>query len=287
MAEAVLVASTSHRVEQFLLLAKGTKGGACVKLIGDVLGAYGVYVFGEFLDMQNVRELAANSEFEPYHRLLCIFAYGTYQDYKENASSLPPLSPTQLQKLKHLSLVTLSEQTRSLKYEQLQQYLDIDSIRELEDLIIDAIYNGVIKGKLDQKKSSLEVEYAMGRDLRPAGQSAAILSLLSNWIATSETLLKALDEKVLEINVSNAAYKADKEEWEKNLEKMKADLKAQGPPTGRSKVGSGEDFDAFRFMSPSIDDRDRDFMDFTPDDAGRRQSKRVPKSSAGRFRERR
>ena len=57
MAEAVLVASTSHRLEQFLLLAKGTKGAACAKLIGDVLAAPGVYVFGELLDLQNVKEV--------------------------------------------------------------------------------------------------------------------------------------------------------------------------------------------------------------------------------------
>lgn len=53
-------------------------------------------------------------------------------------------------------------------------------MRELEDLIIDAFYQDVIKGKLDQRKKQLEVEYAMGRDLRP-GQIDEMLGVLSSW----------------------------------------------------------------------------------------------------------
>ena len=37
--------------------------------------------------------------------------------------------------------------------------------RELEDLMIDAIYLDILRGKLDQSKELFEVEYTMGRDL--------------------------------------------------------------------------------------------------------------------------
>ena len=39
------------------------------------------------------------------------------------------------------------------------------NIRDLEDLIIDAIYQEVISGKLDQKEQQFDVEYTMGRDV--------------------------------------------------------------------------------------------------------------------------
>ena len=45
--------------------------------------------------------------------------------------------------------------------------LDIKNIRELEDLIIDCMYNDLIKGTLDQKNAILNVEYTYGRDSRP------------------------------------------------------------------------------------------------------------------------
>lgn len=44
-------------LEQFLLLAKGTKGAACQDLIKTVLEAPGVYVFSELLDQPNIREV--------------------------------------------------------------------------------------------------------------------------------------------------------------------------------------------------------------------------------------
>lgn len=43
---------------------------------------------------------------------------------------------------------------------------DVSSVRELEDLIIEGTNCNVVKGKLDQKASHFEVDFAMGRDVR-------------------------------------------------------------------------------------------------------------------------
>jgi COP9 signalosome complex subunit 7 len=67
-----------------------------------------------------------------------------------------------------------------LPYSDLLKALDMPSIRELEDLIIDAIYLDVLRGKLDQSKELFEVEYTMGRDLEP-GKLENILVALQNW----------------------------------------------------------------------------------------------------------
>jgi COP9 signalosome complex subunit 7 len=95
----------------------------------------------------------------------------------------PALSPAQLTKLKHLSLVSLAMQSRILPYAQLLQYLDLSSIRELEDTIIDAIYQNVVRGKLDQKEQRFEVEYTMGRDVPPE-QMGNLLESLQLWYAS-------------------------------------------------------------------------------------------------------
>lgn len=54
------------------------------------------------------------------------------------------------------------------------------TIRELEDLIIDAIYLDILRGKLDQKEEQLEVEYTMGRDLEPE-KLEDVLAALKDW----------------------------------------------------------------------------------------------------------
>lgn len=52
------VASIAHNpLDQYVLLANGIKGSACLELIKQVLEAPGVYVFGELLDMPNVLEV--------------------------------------------------------------------------------------------------------------------------------------------------------------------------------------------------------------------------------------
>lgn len=98
----------------------------------------------------------------------------------EHKDTLPPLSPTQITKLRHLSLVTFSMQRRILSYSDLLSALGISNIRELEDLIIDAIYLDILRGKLDQKEQQFEVEYTMGRDLEPESLGN-LLGALQDW----------------------------------------------------------------------------------------------------------
>jgi len=47
----------SHALEQYVLLAKSAKGAAAVELVRQVLEAPGVHVFGELLDMPNIKEV--------------------------------------------------------------------------------------------------------------------------------------------------------------------------------------------------------------------------------------
>lgn len=67
-----------------------------------------------------------------------------------------------------------------LPYSLLLQELKMPAIRELEDLIIDAIYLDILRGKLDQKEQQLEIEYTMGRDLEP-DKLENVLTALQHW----------------------------------------------------------------------------------------------------------
>lgn len=76
-----------------------------------------------------------------------------------------------------------------LPYSLLLEELQVATIRELEDLIIDAIYLDVLRGKLDQKEQQLEIEYTMGRDLEP-GKLENLLEALQNWSVPSPLLIE-------------------------------------------------------------------------------------------------
>ncbi|KAI9341819.1 hypothetical protein DFJ73DRAFT_843444 [Zopfochytrium polystomum] len=231
--------------EGFLLLAKSARGGACAQLIQDVLSAPGIFSFAELLEMKNIAELRNNPQLAMHHKLLEIFSFGTYLDYKKIADTLPPLTDVQRKKLRLLSIVSFAGEKRSLSYESLQEQLDVANVRELEDLIIDGIYQDVLAGRLDQKKKCLEVEYGIGRDL-PPGETAKLLNSLSSWANTTENILRYIDQKLEAVAREMAAHTREKEEFEKALEEAKAKAKA---------AGSGQRMAAVSEFDPAFDGR--------------------------------
>ncbi|KAF8986429.1 COP9 signalosome complex subunit 7a [Entomortierella lignicola] len=245
-----------QRLEPYLALSKSAKGAGCVQLIKDAMAAPGVMVFGELLDMPNVADLKSNPEHERYYRLLEIFSFGTYRDYQQNKDTLPEITEPQRSKLQQLSIVTLSERVRAIPYKDLLEYLEIANVRQLEDLIMDAIYQNVINANLDQKLKQVEVHSAMGRDLRP-GQAQIMLKVLEDWTKTSEALLKALSAKMTQVQDNYEREKQAKESFEQKLEKIKKENTGSGSGKHR-KHGGGphmmdyEMGDQHMFQSPEF-----------------------------------
>lgn len=86
-----------------------------------------------------------------------LFAYGTYKQYLDNKSDYLDLSVIMCKKLQHLTIVSLAIKNKCISYNILLEELHISNVRDLEDLIIEAIYADIIHGKLDQKNKLLEV----------------------------------------------------------------------------------------------------------------------------------
>ena len=76
-----------------------------------------------------------------------------------------------------------------LAYSLLMSELDISTVRDLEDLVIEGISAGVVQGKLDQKSSYFEVDFVIGRDIRKS-DIGSIVSGLSGWCDNCDTMLR-------------------------------------------------------------------------------------------------
>ena len=59
-----------------------------------------------------------------------------------------------------------------LPYSLLLTALSLPSVPALEDLLIDAIYQGLLGARLDQREAQVEVTNSLGRDVRPAPATA-------------------------------------------------------------------------------------------------------------------
>jgi len=169
-----------------------------------------------------------NPETRPWLELLKIFAYGTYKDYKTKRDELklPELTEPQIEKLKQLTLATHASNTKTLAYTSLIEELDLKDQRELEDLIIDTNYIGLLKGKLDQKKSTFEVESAIGRDIGPKDVSEMVEKIQS-WMSASQELLAVIDKNIAQAARTMDQKRKEDDETEKQRQNMVEIIKMQ------------------------------------------------------------
>lgn len=170
---------TTGDVSQIVSLAQTQKGRACAALILQALSSKKIFTFGELLSVQSIAELSG-SDFNNSWETLNLFAYGTYCDYKGNKAKYLELSAFQILKLKQLSILSSAQEQKILKYSELLQGLDISTVRELEDMITQLIYSGLILGKFDQQNKIFRVSDVIARDV-PLTALSDIISNLEAW----------------------------------------------------------------------------------------------------------
>jgi len=227
-------------LEQFIILAKNVHGNAASQLVSQALEAHGVYVFGELINLPNIQELSKSSETKPFWDALHLFAYGTYGDYLQQQASLPKFTEKQLNKLRQLTIVSFAEHQKHIRYETLLEQLGMHSLRQLEDLIIDAIYENIIQGKLDQSKQQLEIDHCMGRDVRPE-DLPGLVNTLTEWCDQCQVMLSSLDEQMTQADKRKSQAIEKRQNMEKELEKVRKQAKVQTSGPGTSQMQMDDD----------------------------------------------
>ncbi|KAH8403795.1 hypothetical protein KR215_002817, partial [Drosophila sulfurigaster] len=199
-------------LQQFCVLAKNATGEALLDVIKQVLDAPNVFVFGELLAEPNVAELKDGPDAK-YYNTLNLFAYGTYKQFRAQQQDYIELTPAMQKKLQHLTIVSLAIKTKSIPYAVLLNELEIDNVRHLEDIIIEAIYADIIHGKLFQNTRILEVDYAQGRDI-PPGYTGKIVETLQAWVNSCDGVSNCIDMQIKYANTEKAKRLYNKERIE-------------------------------------------------------------------------
>ncbi|KAK6744807.1 hypothetical protein RB195_011494 [Necator americanus] len=169
----------------------------------------------EMLAEQNMQALQQSNP--TLFKTLEVFSYGTLKDLPEGVN----LPPAAIQKLKQLSLITLaasSTSNRQLPYAEVMQYLGLGSVRELEDIVIDAIYNKLIKARLDSKGQFVEVDDWASRDI-PVTSIASIVTTLTEFAQSANDVLQ---QTLVDADRRDAQVMADR----KRAQQAEADLLA-------------------------------------------------------------
>jgi len=224
------MADENDAIKGFLILAKSAKGAACESLIKSVLDHPSIYVFGELLEMPNVQELA-NTSAAPSLELLKLFAYGTWKDYKAVEARLMPLTAAQMIKLKRLTVVSLASQRKQVPYDVLMRELEMAGVREVEDLLIECIYGGLIQGRFDQAAGMLQVFSCSSRDVHPDDLVAMSATLL-NWHGGAVELMASVSTQLATFKAHQEDARVAQVDLDAKVEAVKVTLKSANDAEG-------------------------------------------------------
>lgn len=219
--------------QPFLALTKSANSPkAAADLITHATSAQGTYIFTELLASPSIRGLASSPEYQPYLTQLQLFSNGLYSTYA-STPNLPDLNDRQALKLRQLSLLTLSRDKENLTYPALQRHLGLASPREVEDLVISAVYAGLLDAKLNPLRSVVQVSsVAPLRDVQP-GTVPSIVATLQNWSQRCDATLAEIEANIANIKREAARKANDKREWDRTFQAVvKAESADPTDPAG-------------------------------------------------------
>ncbi|CAN1259134.1 COP9 signalosome complex subunit 7 [Linum perenne] len=150
-----------------------------------------VFSFSEILAVPNFDQVRGFLIFFllRYDRLLLI---SVNVEYGAKSSVLPQLTPSQIIKLKQLTVLTLAGRNKVIPYDTLLEELEFSNIRELEDFVVDeCVYVGLAKGKMNQLKRCFQVQFAAGRDLMPC-ELDSVIEITRSWYVLFTTCMNAI-----------------------------------------------------------------------------------------------
>ncbi|PSS12733.1 hypothetical protein M430DRAFT_53016 [Amorphotheca resinae ATCC 22711] len=263
-----------NALEPFLALTKSASSPrAAADLITRATSHPNTFIFAELLQAPQIQALAQAPEQASYLALLKLFSYGTYTDYI-NTPNLPPLNEQQTLKLRQLSFLTLARNPANLSYANLLRELGLETPRELEDLVISAIYAGLVSGTLDPYHQVVRLSSVSPlRDL-PPNSISSMLSTLNEWSSRCVSTLAELEKQIATFRAEALKRHRDEQEWAATVEKLaegKSSDKNQSQSSGSDtlyaqlnrKLGAGA---ASKRGNGGMDGQDNDDMDLDEED---------------------
>ncbi|KAF9878615.1 putative PCI domain-containing protein [Colletotrichum karsti] len=244
-----------NALEPFLALSKSaTSPRAAADLITRATSNPNTFLFTELLSTPQIQALQDQPDFLHHLALLNIFSHGTYAEYlaapKGTDGGLPALNDAQTLKLRQLTLLSLARDRQNLSYDALRSALALDSARALEDLVISAIYAGLLDATLDPHRQVVQVNsLAALRDLAP-GAVPPMIRALQAWSARCESTLGDLESQIAGIREGAAGRQRDRAAQEARLARL-VDETRKEPESRKLAVGHSQASRALRYKRGS------------------------------------
>ena len=137
--------------------------------------------------------------------------------------------------------MTLARHPSDLTYEKLLGALGLETSRELEDLVISAIYAGLVSATLDPYNKRVAVSSVSPlRDLEP-NSIPAMLTTLNLWSSRCVSTLADLEKQIASIKADAQKRFKEEQEWAAHVEKVVEgkDKEKEGGKEEKGAAGGG------------------------------------------------
>ncbi|CAG8973864.1 hypothetical protein HYALB_00010447 [Hymenoscyphus albidus] len=280
-----------NALEPFLALTKSaTSPRAAADLITRATSTPNTFIFSELLSTPQIQSLSASPEYSSHLTLLQIFSYGTYNTY-QTTPNLHSLNTAQLLKLRQLTFLSLARTPSHLTYGKLMGELGMANARELEDLVISAIYAGLVMATLDPYHQVVHISSLSPlRDLQP-NSIPGMISTLNSWSLRCDSTLADLENQIAGIKAAALQRHREEVEWAAEVERLgeKGKLESVGAETkgglGSLVQGLGRKLGGGKRGAAADGEEDYD-MDVDEDEEeveGRRNTRSAKKRGFGGF----
>ncbi|KAK2788023.1 hypothetical protein FQN53_004220 [Emmonsiellopsis sp. PD_33] len=209
-------------------------------LINRATAAPNTFVFAELLEtpaVQALRSPDTPDEYRAYFFLLEIFAWGTWEEY-QSTPNLPPLNDQQSEKLRLLSLLTLSTTHNPLTYTIAMKSLSLANHAALESLVTKAIYSSLITARISPTTTPPIIHVtstAPLRDIRPQ-TIPTMISILTEWQSRCGGVTGGIEAEIAKIK-SDAEKRRAKEK--DRAERVERSIKGWNGDDDESSGGGG------------------------------------------------
>lgn len=214
---------------QLLAQAAVLQGAALAAVLQRALNHPNFLAFAELFHLPSCQALRSTDQ-RNVVRLLEVASYGTYADFKNERASFPSVQEQFVHKMRILTLSSQAAQLRKLSYDQVRADLDLASDADVEALITQAIYSGMVSGKLDQRSRTFDISSAAGRDARQGPELEGLLQRLHAWRASIAFAQDATHQQIDAVAKEITASKIAKDEYNRRLE-SEAKSWSSGTPT--------------------------------------------------------
>jgi len=220
-----MTASSTEKLIYYLSAARGATAKTATEICIQATSDPALHVFGELLQSPSIFALQGTAE-QKFYDLLRLFAYGTVDDYKQNPDRFPQFTGNHWKKLRMLTLVSLANKNNFLNYSLLMEKLSLTTVREVEDVVLDAIYAGLVRARMDQRAAVVEIMSAAGRDVHTPDGVTEMIGVLRSWVDRSAQLVSAIDDKITFIGTQTKLVADQKAAAAANVERVRKDVLA-------------------------------------------------------------